>query len=295
MTVTTKTLVRDASGRAIPAAVSVTVRDGAPSLVVEGLSAERTRHLLGPLSPALRTCGFSMPRGRTEVSIDPLPARAPRSRETESVSLAVALALLAESGQVPADAVEGGTFVGSVSIVGNVSDPGLRFGPPIASLSEARDLPSLGRMPRTVIWSRCCDVVLAGAERDLRRALSERPCDADEDTALRALLMCRYVAAYGRSVAMRDAVLSELAMRGEQPTSAVLTRAIELIARDQADDDVAVLDDATVARGLESARYGTWMALREASNPSLEQTGAHPDRPSTVGSESRSRDEEVAR
>lgn len=276
MTVITKTLVRDGSGRAVSSTVGVSVGEGRPSFEIYGLGAADSRLILGPLVPALRVSGFDGPASRVTVTITPLPKMPRRSREPESVSLAVALAYLAETGQVPADAVDGGTFVGSVTIAGMVDDPGLRMGPKIHHLSEARDLPSLGRLPKGDLWERCCDVVASEAERELGRALGDRPGRADRDASLCSMLMHRYVSSYRDSRAIRDALLSELTRRGEPATTSVLTRAIEAMARDQALDDIALLDGACVARGLESARYAIWVALKEGRNPCLEETVTKP-------------------
>lgn len=102
---------------AVPVTVRATVRpDGAPGVEIDGMSETAQVEMRTAVRCALRASGFEVPRGGIRIELTPEV----RGRAVQGLELPVAAAMLAVSGQVPADAFDGRILVGDLSPEGEV-------------------------------------------------------------------------------------------------------------------------------------------------------------------------------
>lgn len=102
---------------AVPVTVRATVRpDGVPGVEIDGLSETARVEMRAAVRCALGAAGFEVPRGGIRIELTPEV----RGRAVQGLELPVAAAMLAVSGQVPADAFDGRILVGDLSPEGEV-------------------------------------------------------------------------------------------------------------------------------------------------------------------------------
>ena len=102
---------------AVPVTVRATVRpDGVPGVEIDGLSETARVEMRAAVRCALKASGFEVPRGGIRIELSPQV----RGRAVQGLELPVAAAILAVSGQVPADAFDGRILVGDLSPEGAV-------------------------------------------------------------------------------------------------------------------------------------------------------------------------------
>lgn len=147
-------------GRAVT--VEVHVSSGLPGFTIVGLPDASCREARDRVRSALLSSGLSWPSRRMTVNLAPTHVR----KVGSSLDVAVAVALLAASGQIPLEAVRGWGFVGELGLDGSLrpvigmlplaSACGARPAVPVDALAEAR----LAR-PDAVGAARLVDLVAA--------------------------------------------------------------------------------------------------------------------------------------
>ena len=101
---------------AFPVECEVDVGPGLPGFVLAGQPDASAREVRDRVWPALRNSGFAPPDRKTTVNLAP----AGRPKEGASVDLAVALGLLAATGQVPGDRLAGAAAIGELALDGRL-------------------------------------------------------------------------------------------------------------------------------------------------------------------------------
>ena len=101
---------------AFPVECEVDVGPGLPGFVLAGQPDAPAREVRDRVWPALRNAGFSPPDRKTTVNLAP----AGRPKEGASVDLAVALGLLAATGQVPPERLATTAAIGELALDGRV-------------------------------------------------------------------------------------------------------------------------------------------------------------------------------
>ena len=96
--------------------VEVHLANGLPSLAIVGLPETAVRESKDRVRAALTNCGFEFPARR--ITINLAPADLPK--EGGRFDLAIALGVLAASGQIPADSLTGYEFLGELSLGGEL-------------------------------------------------------------------------------------------------------------------------------------------------------------------------------
>jgi magnesium chelatase family protein len=124
-----------------PVTVEVHVARGLPCFTVVGLPDASCREARDRVRAALLTSGFSWPDTRTTVNLAPSGVR----KVGSSLDLAIAVAVLVASGQVPAEAVGERAFIGELGLDGS-----LRHVPGALSLVEAVDADEVVVPPSSV-------------------------------------------------------------------------------------------------------------------------------------------------
>ncbi|MCL1915211.1 MAG: YifB family Mg chelatase-like AAA ATPase [Desulfovibrionaceae bacterium] len=107
-------------------------RGGLPSFSLVGLAEGAVREAGGRVFTALRNCGFTLPGGRLTVNLAPADCR----KAGSAYDLPLALGLLAATGTLPPEALEGFFCLGELSLTGE-----LRWVPgvlPMAALAAQR-------------------------------------------------------------------------------------------------------------------------------------------------------------
>lgn len=101
---------------AVPVLVETHLAGGLPSISIVGLPETAVRESKDRVRSALQTAGFEFPAGRVTINLAPadLPKRGGR------YDLAIALGILAASGQVPDAALDGGEFIAELSLGGEL-------------------------------------------------------------------------------------------------------------------------------------------------------------------------------
>ncbi|MGB5098565.1 MAG: YifB family Mg chelatase-like AAA ATPase [Porticoccaceae bacterium] len=108
---------RARSGIAAPAvAVEVHLSNGLPSLNIVGLPETAVKESKDRVRSALLNAHFEFPRRRITVNLAP----ADLPKEGGRFDLAIALGILAASGQLPVDALDGHEFLGELSLSGEL-------------------------------------------------------------------------------------------------------------------------------------------------------------------------------
>ena len=101
---------------AVPVRVEAHVRPGLPGMTVVGLPGMAVREAKERIRSGAATAGVPLPTQRITVNLSPVDLR----KEGPGLDLPVALAVLAASGYLPADALRGVGAVGEVSLDGMV-------------------------------------------------------------------------------------------------------------------------------------------------------------------------------
>ena len=91
-------------------------RQGMPSFVMVGLAEGAVRESRERVLKALQNSGFRLPPGRITVNLAP----ADRRKEGSAYDLPLALGLLAASGTLPAEALQGWFFASELSLDGRL-------------------------------------------------------------------------------------------------------------------------------------------------------------------------------
>src|SRR3954471_22877793 len=112
----------------IPVSVEVHVAAGLPSFTVVGLPDASCREARDRVRAALLTSGYAWPDRRTTVNLAPTAVR----KVGSALDLAIAVALLVASEQLPVVAIEGRAFLGELGLDGS-----LRAVPGVVSLVDA--------------------------------------------------------------------------------------------------------------------------------------------------------------
>ena len=90
------------------------VRQGLPGFTLVGLAEAAVREARERVFSALRACGFRLPPSRITVNLAP----AGRRKSGTAFDLPLALGLLAASGQIPVEALQGRVFAEELSLSG---------------------------------------------------------------------------------------------------------------------------------------------------------------------------------
>jgi magnesium chelatase family protein len=101
---------------AFPVECEVDVGSGLPAFVLVGLPDASVREARERVLPALRNSGYSAPARRVTVNLAPAGQR----KEGASLDLALALGVLAATGQLPIEPLRGTAVLGEVSLDGGV-------------------------------------------------------------------------------------------------------------------------------------------------------------------------------
>lgn len=163
------------------------VRQGLPGFTLVGLAEAAVREARERVFSALRACGFRLPPSRITVNLAP----AGRRKSGTAFDLPLALGLLAASGQIPVEALQGRVFAGELSLSGALRPvPGML---PLAIMARQLGLASIILPPdngaeaavvRDVAvytpahLSQCVAFLLGREELEARQPLPAPPEDA---------------------------------------------------------------------------------------------------------------------
>ena len=163
------------------------VRQGLPGFTLVGLAEAAVREARERVFSALRACGFRLPPSRITVNLAP----AGRRKSGTAFDLPLALGLLAASGQIPVEALQGRVFAGELSLSGALRPvPGML---PLTIMARQLGLSSVILPPdngaeaavvRDVAvytpthLSRCVAFLLGREELEARQPLPVSPEDA---------------------------------------------------------------------------------------------------------------------
>ena len=111
----------------VPVTVTASAGTGAPGLRLPQLSDQRLREIRARVLSALARLGVTIETG-LDIHIEPVPP------EVASLDVAVALAVLAALGRVPADNLKDDVFVGELGLDGTIRT--VRGGVPLASAAH---------------------------------------------------------------------------------------------------------------------------------------------------------------
>ncbi len=101
----------------IPLEIEIDIADGLPAFDIIGLPDASVREAKERVRAAIRNSGFSFPYSRITVNLAPADLK----KEGSAFDLAIAIGLLAATGQVPqGEALEEAVFVGELSLDGNL-------------------------------------------------------------------------------------------------------------------------------------------------------------------------------
>ncbi len=118
-----------------PVQVEVDVQNGLPQMQIVGLPDAAVRESRERVRSALRNCGFDLPPRAVTINLAPADLR----KEGNHLDLAIALALLAAHGALPAEALAGTLLCGELGLDGSVRP--VRGGLAIADLCAPHRLP----------------------------------------------------------------------------------------------------------------------------------------------------------
>ena len=96
--------------------VEVDVSAGLPAVSVVGLPDEAVKEARDRVKSAIKNCGYEYPSGRITVNLAPADIK----KEGSSFDLAIALGVLASSGQIPAEILRGFVFLGELALDGKI-------------------------------------------------------------------------------------------------------------------------------------------------------------------------------
>src|SRR5699024_7478326 len=118
---------------ALPVTVEVDLSGGLPALTIVGLPETAVKESKDRVRAAINNSGYSFPDRRLTVNLAP----ADLPNEGGRFGLAIALGILAASGQIPAEALRGYEFLDELSLTGQLR--GVRGGLPAAMAAQARE------------------------------------------------------------------------------------------------------------------------------------------------------------
>lgn len=124
---------------AVPVRVEADVRPGLPGLTVVGLGDAAVREAKERVQSAVANAGFKLPQRRMVVHLAPAWLR----KRGSSFDLAIACALLAASGQLDPDRLDGVGLVGELSLAGELR--------PVAGLVAIAMAAREARLPRLMV------------------------------------------------------------------------------------------------------------------------------------------------
>lgn len=101
---------------AVPVTVEVSIGGGLPSISIVGLADHSVLEARWRLRSALKSAGFTVPRGNITVNLAPSDMR----KTGTGLDLPIAVAILALSGQIPLNGLDGCLFVGELGLDGTV-------------------------------------------------------------------------------------------------------------------------------------------------------------------------------
>ena len=101
---------------AIKVAVEVDVSGGLPGFSIVGLPDAVVRESINRVKAAIKNCGFSFPRRKITVNLAPADIK----KEGPCFDLPVALGVLAATGQINKEALNGKVFCGELSLDGSL-------------------------------------------------------------------------------------------------------------------------------------------------------------------------------
>jgi len=113
-----------------PVQVEVDVQTGLPQMQIVGLPDAAVRESRERVRSALRNCGFDLPPRAVTINLAPADLR----KEGNHLDLAIALALLAAHGALPAEALDGALLCGELGLDGSIRP--VRGGLAIADLGQ---------------------------------------------------------------------------------------------------------------------------------------------------------------
>lgn len=116
---------------ALPVIVEVDISGGLPALTIVGLPETAVKESKDRVRAAIKNSGYSFPDRRLTINLAP----ADLPKEGGRFDLAIALGILAASGQIPADALHQYEFLGELSLTGELR--GMRGGLPSAMAAQA--------------------------------------------------------------------------------------------------------------------------------------------------------------
>ncbi len=99
-----------------PVSVEIHLANGLPAFAIVGLAETEVRESRERVRAAILNCGFEFPNRRITVNLAP----ADLPKESGRFDLAIALGILAASGQIPAPALEGYEFAAELSLSGEL-------------------------------------------------------------------------------------------------------------------------------------------------------------------------------
>lgn len=174
-------------------AVEVDLANGLPAITVVGLAETAVKESRDRVRAALSNCGFEFPTRR--ITINLAPADLPK--EGGRYDLAIALGILAASGQIPAAACAGLEFIGELSLGGELRpvraalpaalacrDTGRTLIVPLANAAEARRVGGLSLLAARHLLEICAHLKAEALLTELPEALEIRPGNADPDVDL---------------------------------------------------------------------------------------------------------------
>ena len=179
--------------RAPPVAVEVDLANGLPAITVVGLAETAVKESRDRVRAALSNCGFEFPARR--ITINLAPADLPK--EGGRYDLAIALAILAASGQIPAAACAGLEFIGELSLGGDLRpvraalpaalacrDAGRTLIVPLANATEARRVSGLSLLAARHLLEICAHLKAETVLAEPKEAIEFVAGDAEPDVDL---------------------------------------------------------------------------------------------------------------
>ncbi|UUZ85914.1 hypothetical protein LJK88_22140 [Paenibacillus sp. P26] len=117
--------------------VEVDLSNGLPQMNIVGLPDSAIKESMERVRSAVKNCGFQFPLQRITVNLAPADVR----KEGSAFDLAIALGLLATSGQIPFDMLQNTLIIGELSL-----DGGIRPVPGVLSMMSAAQEHGLHRI-----------------------------------------------------------------------------------------------------------------------------------------------------
>ena len=117
MTRAVKSIVDRTGSSALLVGVECHITNGLPSIIIIGYASKAVDEAKERLRASFASCAIQFPKKRVTLNLS--PADVPK--DSTSLDLAMAVAVLARSGQIPADALDGYLFLGEIGLDGSLS------------------------------------------------------------------------------------------------------------------------------------------------------------------------------